>query len=171
MSRSSIADRKGSAVITFPTDTAYRVVRRFGGSPNAVFRALTEPELIKRWWGFASAQWLVCESEARVGGRWRFVTVDRGQEVAFHGRYTEVDRPRRLVQTEIYEGLPGFGPDTEEGGTLNAVDLTEEDGMTTMTVLVECFDPAVRQAIFDSGMESGMQVSYDRIDDLLGELD
>ena len=160
-------DRKGSATITVVSETADEVVRRFDASAEAVFRALTEPELIKRWWGFPSGRWVECVADVRPGGRWRNAVLDRGQEVFFHGRYEEVDRPRRLVNTEVYEGMPGGGPDVDEPSTLVTTELSEEGGVTTMLVRVECHSPEVLQAILASGMESGMQVSYDRLEDLL----
>lgn len=55
--------------------------------------------------------------------------------------------------------------------TLISTDLSEENGVTTMRAHVECYSPEVMQAVFDSGMESGLQVSYDRIEALLSELE
>lgn len=161
------SNRKGSAKVTVVSDTAYEVERRFDASAEAVFRALTEPELIKRWWGFPGGQWVECVADARPGGHWRNAVVQDGHEVFFHGRYVEVERPRRLVNTEVFEGMPGGGPDVDEPSTLVTTELTEEDGVTTMRVHVECHSPEVLQAILDSGMESGMQVSYDRLEDVL----
>ena len=106
----------------------------------------------------------MCEIDLRVGGRWRYVTREEaGFEVAFHGEYREIDAPQRLVSTEVYEGAP----DPEENGAVNVVTLDEADGVTTMTVLVQRPNQFVRDAIIDSGMESGMQVSYDRLEDLV----
>jgi uncharacterized protein YndB with AHSA1/START domain len=159
-------NRHGSATITFPSATAYAVERRFDAPASKLFRAVTEPELIKRWWGFPTSEWQVCEVDLREGGRWRYVIVDDGTEVAFHGTFQEILEPERIVTTEVYEGAPGAGPDSEEG-TLNSMTLTEEDGVTLMTTFVECHTPERREAIIASGMESGMQVSYDRMEDLV----
>lgn len=160
-------NRKGCATITVVSDTAYEVERKFDASAQAVFRALTEPELIKRWWGFPSGRWVECVADVRPGGRWRNAVIDQDQEVFFHGRYHEVDRPRRLVNTEVYEGVPGGGPDVDEPSTLVTTELTEEGGVTTMRLHVECHTPEVLQIVLGSGMESGMQVTYDRLEDLL----
>jgi uncharacterized protein YndB with AHSA1/START domain len=45
--------------------------------------------------------------------------------------------------------------------------LDEADGVTTMTVLVQHTTQAERDMVLASGMESGMQVSYDRLEDLV----
>ncbi len=164
-------DRKGSARVTPVSETAYEIERRFDAGAASVFRALTEPELIKRWWGFPDMEWLDCQVDLREGGYWRNSVRGDGFEVSFHGHYREIERPRRLVNTEVYEGMTGGGPDVHEPLTLITTSLTEEDGVTTMTAHIECYAPEVMHAMFDSGMESGLQVSYDRIEALLPELE
>jgi uncharacterized protein YndB with AHSA1/START domain len=164
--KSAAGNRHGSAVVTLPSDTEILITRAFDAPAELVFKAYTTPELVKRWWGYESSEWLVCEIDLRVGGGWRYVTrVDRGFEVAFHGEFREIDPPHRLVSTEVYEGAPV--PDPEAAGALNVVTFDEADGVTTMTVLVQAPSREVRDAVIESGMESGMQISYDRLEDLV----
>ena len=155
--------RHGSAEITLPSDTSYQITRRFDAPAELVFRAVTTPELVKRWWGFDTGEWLVCEIDLQVGGRWRYVVREQGMEVGFHGVYREIDAPRRIVSTEAFEGIP----DPDDNASLNTVTLEEADGVTTMTVLVEHVNAEARDAVLASGMEVGMQVSYDRLEDLV----
>jgi uncharacterized protein YndB with AHSA1/START domain len=157
-------NRHGSAVITFPSDTAYLITRTFDAPPDLVFKALTTPELVQRWWGFETSKWLVCEIDLRVGGKWRYVTRDDGEEVGFHGEYREITPPNRLVFTEMYEGIPDPGPDNYP---VNTVTLEEADGVTTMKLLVQHTSKEDRDAVIASGMEAGMQISYDRLEDLV----
>jgi uncharacterized protein YndB with AHSA1/START domain len=157
-------NRHGSAVITFPSDTAYLITRTFEAPPDLVFKALTTPELVQRWWGFETSKWLVCDIDLRVGGNWRYVTRDDGEEVGFHGEFREITPPHRLVFTEMYEGIPDPGPDSYP---VNTVTLEEADGVTTMKLLVQHTSKEDRDAVIASGMEAGMQVSYDRLEDLL----
>ncbi len=156
--------RHGSAVITLPSDTEYEITRAFDAPAELVFEALTTPELVKRWWGFETFEWLVCDIDLRVAGRWRYVARERGMEVGFHGVYREIEPPHRLVTTEMYEGVPDPKP---EDYAVNIVTLEEEDGVTTMTVLVEHATKETRDMVLASGMEGGMQVSYDRLEDLV----
>jgi uncharacterized protein YndB with AHSA1/START domain len=158
------SDRHGSAVLTLPSDTEYLITRAFDAPTDLVFKALTTTELVQRWWGFETSEWLVCEIDLRVGGKWRYVMRDEGMEVGFHGEYREIEPPHRLVFTEMYEGVPDPGPDNYP---LNTVTLEELDGVTTMTVLVQHTSKEDRDAVLASGMESGMQVSYDRLEDLV----
>jgi uncharacterized protein YndB with AHSA1/START domain len=161
----STTNRHGSAVITQPSDTEILIVRDFDAPAALVFQAYTTPELVKRWWGFETAEWLVCDIDLRVGGSWRYVVREPEMEVGFHGEYREIDAPHRLVSTEVFEGAPV--PDPEAAGALNIVTLQEAGGVTTLSVLVQCPDRETRDAIIESGMEGGLQVSYDRLEDLV----
>jgi uncharacterized protein YndB with AHSA1/START domain len=157
-------NRHGSAVVTLPSDTEVLVTRAFDAPADLVFTALTTPELVKRWWGFETSEWLVCDIDLRVGGAWRYVIREQDMEVGFHGEYREIDSPNRLVWTEIYEGIPDPGPD---GAAVNVTTLEEDSGVTTMTTLIRMPSQEARDAMLATGMESGMQVSYDRLEDLV----
>jgi uncharacterized protein YndB with AHSA1/START domain len=169
MSTKSIANRHGSATVTLQGDREIVVTRKFDAPAELIWKAWNTPELVKRWWGFPTSQWQVCEIDLRVGGRWRYVIREGEMEVGFHGVYQELDRPRRLVSTEVYEGFSG-GPDSDAGAALNTITLEEEGGVTTMTTLVRHEQPEHRDAHIGSGMESGLQVSYDRMEDVVREL-
>jgi uncharacterized protein YndB with AHSA1/START domain len=85
---------------------------------------------------------------------WRYVMVtDSGFEVAFHGEYREIVPNKRIVSTEVYEGIP----DAEEHAALNTLTFTETDGRTTLTLLVQHTSKEDRDAHLDSGMEDGLQ--------------
>lgn len=164
---STATNRHGSATITLPSDTEYLITRVFDAPADLVFEAYTTPDLVKRWWGFETSEWLVCEIDLRVGGRWRYVTREstpEGEmEVGFHGEYREIQRPHRLVATEAYEGIP----DPDDNAALNILTLDEADGVTTMQILVQHSSKEARDAVIATGMESGMQVSFDRLEDLV----
>jgi uncharacterized protein YndB with AHSA1/START domain len=82
---------------------------------------------------------------------------DEGFEVAFHGEYREIVPNKRIVSTEVYEGMP-------VGEALNTVTLTETEGRTTLTVLVQHSSKEARDAHIDSGMETGMQEGMDLLE-------
>ena len=163
MNPNSIKNRYGSAVVTLPSDTEILITRQFDAPAALVFKAWTTPELVKRWWGFESGVWKVCEVDLRVGGTWRWVVQEGDMEVGFHGEYREIDAPNRLVSTEVYEGMP-------DASSLNILTLDEVDGVTTMTTLVQHSEKAHRDGHIESGMEGGMQVSYNRMEDVVVEL-
>jgi uncharacterized protein YndB with AHSA1/START domain len=156
----------GTATVTTPTDTQILITREFDAPKHLVYKAVTTPDLIKRWWNAKRGEVTVCEHDLRVGGRWRNVMITPdGMEVGFHGEYREIVPNERVVSTEVFEGVP-VPEGEEEQGTLNTVTLTEKDGRTTLTVLVECGVKEIRDAIIESGMESGLQDAYDLLEEL-----
>jgi uncharacterized protein YndB with AHSA1/START domain len=158
----------GSATVTLPTDTEILITRDFDAPKHLVYRAITEPELIKRWWSGKRGEVTSVELDLRVGGRWRYVMVaNEGFEVAFHGAYREIVPNERIVSTELYEGVPGA---TEDNANVNTVTLTEIDGQTTLTTLVQCRTKEIRDAIIESGMEAGMQEAFDKLEELAKSL-
>jgi uncharacterized protein YndB with AHSA1/START domain len=156
-----MATTSGSARVTLPADNTILITREFDAPQRLVWKAYTTPELIKRWWAGEKGTVTSAEVDLRVGGTWRYVmTANEGFEVAFRGEYREIEPAERLVNTEIFEGLPD--PDDHAG--LVTVTLTEKDGRTWMEMLCEYRDRADRDAVIDSGMEGGMQESMDALE-------
>jgi uncharacterized protein YndB with AHSA1/START domain len=145
----------GTAAVTLPTDTQILITRDFDAPRHLVFKAWTTPELIQRWWGGGHGEVTKAEVDLRVGGRWRFVmTAHGGFEVAFHGEYLEIVENELIVCTEVFEGAPGEG-------AVSTYTFTENDGRTTLTLLAQLATREDRDAIINSGMESGMQAGWD----------
>ena len=152
------------AFVTLPTDTQILITREFDAPRHLVYKAWTTPELVRRWWSGERGEVTVAEIDLRVGGTWRYVMVaEGGFEVGFHGVYRELVPNERIVSTEVYEGLPE-GLDPEAEASLNTLTLSEVDGCTTLTVLVEHRTKEGRDGHVDSGMEAGMQEAMDRLE-------
>ena len=155
----------GTATVTLPTDEQILITREFDAPKHLVYKAWTTPELVKRWWSAKRGEVTIAEIDLRVGGKWRYVMVADGVEVGFHGEYREIVPNERIVSTEVYEGLPEEVSE-EDGATLNTLTLSEEDGRTTLTVLVQAPNKKIRDAIIDSGMEAGMQDAMDLLEEV-----
>jgi len=148
----------GTAVVTLPADTQILITRTFAAPRPLVFKAFTTPELIKRWWGGDRGAVTSAQVDLRVGGKWRYVmTTNEGFEVAFHGEYREIVPNERIVSTEIYEGAP-------DGVAVNTLTLEEKNGQTSMTTLAEYPSKEIRDSVINSGMEGGMQESFDHLE-------
>jgi uncharacterized protein YndB with AHSA1/START domain len=153
----------GTAVMTFPTDTQILVTREFEAPRHLVWRVWTTPELVKRWWSGKRGVVTLAEIDLRVGGRWRYVMTANGDfEVAFHGEYREIVPEERIVNTEVYEGIP----DGDDDPALITNVFTEQDGRTTLTMLTEVSSKQLRDLIVDSGMEGGMQEGLDALEQI-----
>ncbi len=153
----------GSAKLTFPSETQIRIEREFDAPKHLVYKAVTTPELVKRWWHAKRGEVTVAEIDLREGGKWRSVMVTPdGFEVAFHGEYREIVPNERIVSTEAYEGAP----DSDDNATVNTITLTAHDGRTTLTLVIDCPSKEVRDAIIASGMEAGLQDAYDLLEEV-----
>jgi uncharacterized protein YndB with AHSA1/START domain len=155
------ATTSGTAKVTLPADNQILITREFNAPRRLVWKAYTTPDLVKRWWSGQKGTVTSADIDLRVGGRWRYVMVaDGGFEVAFRGEFREIVPDERLVNTEIFEGIP----DADDHAGLVTVTLTEKDGRTFMDMLSEYRDKTDRDAVIDSGMESGMQESMDALE-------
>ena len=149
---------RGSAVVTLPSPTQILITREFAAPRHLVYRAWTTPELIRRWWSANRGEVTVADVDLRVGGRWRFVMIAHGGfEVGFHGEYLEIVPNERIVNTEVYEGMP-------DGQAVNTVTFEEVDGGTKVTCLVQHSCQEHRDAHIESGMEAGLQDALDLLE-------
>ena len=140
--------------------------RRLKAPPEKVFAAWTQPEQMMRWWGVTPhPNRPIAETDLRVGGRWHFaqVTPD-GTEVSFSGEYLELDPPSRTVHTEKFDNMPDSEPATI------VTTFTEDDGVTTLRAVCTYDSPQTVAAVVESGMEHGLQSSYDAVDEVLAGL-
>ena len=161
----SPAANRDTFQVSTPSDNEIVMTRLFNAPRQLVFEVMSQPEHVKRWWGNLGDGYSVpvCEIDFRVGGKWRFVNAYPGGKAAFHGVYREIDAPGRIVFTEIYEPFP----DAESVVTSL---LTEENGMTRLTAICAYPSKEVRDIVLDTGMEKGAACSYDRLEDLIAEL-
>ena len=139
-----------------------RMTRDFAATPEQLFRAHTNPVLFAQWVGPNALDTRIELWDARTGGSWRFVQVEEGVEYAFRGCFHEV-RPDRIVQTFTFEGQP----DGVALETLWFQDLG--DGRTRLRTqsLVDSFDG--RDAWLASGMETGVNEGYAKLDRMLAD--
>jgi uncharacterized protein YndB with AHSA1/START domain len=148
----------GTAQVTLPSDEQILITREFDAPKRLVYRAWTTPELVRRWWSGGYGEVTIAEIDLRVGGTWRYVMIaSEGYEVGFHGEYREIVPDERIVSTEVFEGMP-------DGEAVDTLTLTEEDGRTTLSILVQHSCKEHRDAHINSGMEEGMQKSMDLLE-------
>jgi len=150
----------GTATVTLPQDDQILITREFDAPRHLVYRAWTEPELVRRWWAGRRGEVTSAEIDLRVGGTWRYVMVAHGgYEVAFHGEFREIVPDERIVSTEVYEGAP-------DGEAVNLITFTEADDRTTLSILMQLPSRDIRDAIIASWMETGMQEGMDLLEEV-----
>lgn len=152
-----------TATVKLLSDTEFEIRRAFDAPAELVFDASTKPEHVRQWWGSPEAPLTVCDIDLRPGGSWRYAMREPdGTDHAWHGEYREIDRPGRIVQTEIYEGFP-------DAVAVNTTTFVEKDGKTTLTTVVRHQSKEKRDGHL-AGMEDGMQDVLDRLEALLAKL-
>lgn len=161
------------AQVSLPSDTEVRVTRDFKAPRALVWRAHVEPELFQRWiGGYPGWSMPVCEMDVRPGGtfRWRWRSDGDGKEFGFHGEYREVVAPERMVHVEYYDpgdmdyAMPATNP------AIIRTTFTERNGVTTLVMLMDYGSKEARDAAVSTGMTDGMETSYERLDQVLAEL-
>lgn len=156
----------GNLKVTTPSDREIRVTRTFAAPRELVYRALTRPELLKRWC-YGPDDWLLAEVEmdVREGGTFRYLWRGAdGTEMGMHGVFREVVPPERIVHTEEFED-PSF-----PGESVITTSLTEQNGKTTLTCTMLYDSKVTRDSVLNTPMTDGMAVSYDRMADVIASL-
>ena len=152
------------ATVTTPGDREIHIERVFDAPRARVFAVYTDPELIPEWWGPRGTTTIVDTMDVRSGGSWRFVARESdGSETAFRGTYREITPPERIVQTFEWEGMPGH----VAVETAVFEDLGERTKVTTTSIFHTTEE---RDGMLGSGMEGGMNETYQRLDELLERL-
>lgn len=137
-----------------------RIVRDFEAPPEAVFRAHTDPELVRQWLGPRRLTMRIERWDARTGGAYRFVHSGDDGEHGFYGSFHEVRPHERIVQTFTYEGFP-------DGVSLETATFEDLGGRTRLHILSVFETTEGRDAAIASGMESGVIEGYEQLDELL----
>ena len=148
-------------IIIPPGEPVIHIRRFFKAPPELVFRAITEPEYLRRWYGPRQLEIIECEADLRVGGTWRVVhRAPDGTEFAFHGEFLELDPPRKRVGTWLWEGAP------DAVATERMVCEPVEGGTMVVSTMVHTSVEA-RDMHVANGMEGGIIDSHGRLDELL----
>jgi uncharacterized protein YndB with AHSA1/START domain len=154
-------NRRGSAVIEFPSELEIVITRDFDAPIALVFDVLTKPEHVSKWGATPPDRMTECSIDLRVGGSYHssFVTED-GAVCSFHGTYLEVEPPTRTVETWLFDGWP-------DAEAVETMQLHEADGVTTLTITMAFRDKAGRDHMtrFD-----GQQDSLDETERILSSL-
>lgn len=153
---------KETAIEVDPKLPVIRMARDFAATPGQLFRAHTDPVLFARWVGPDAMTTRIEHWDARTGGSWRYVTERDGVQYRFRGCFHEV-RPDRIVQTFTFEGEP----DGVALGTLWFEDLGDGRTRLRSQLLVDSFEG--RDAWLRSGMETGVDEGYAKLDRMLAD--
>jgi uncharacterized protein YndB with AHSA1/START domain len=142
------------------------VTREFDAPRELVFKAHTDPTLYAQWLGPRGYEMTLDTFEPHSGGRYRYIHKDQnGNEFAFHGVFHEISE-ERMIQTFEFEGLPESGH-----VTLDTMRLEQLPGDRTRVTIQSLFQSVSdRDGMVQSGMEHGVREGYERLDEVLENL-
>lgn len=116
------------------TDHTLRLERRFRAAPDRVFRALTDPAILKTWWGPPGFTTPRAELDVRPGGAYAIdMQAPSGNNLRIRGTFREVVAPSRLVYTWAWQ----------DGGYAGVATLVALDFVADGTVTLLRGDPRV----------------------------
>jgi uncharacterized protein YndB with AHSA1/START domain len=144
------------------------LTRTIDAPPELVFRAWTEPELMKEW--FTPRPWTtpVIETDVRPGGKsYILMRGPNGEENPNRGVYLEVDRPNKLVFTDAF--VDAWTPSTKP---FMSVTLTFEsiDGKTRYTARAQHWTAEDREQHEQMGFHYGWGLATDQLEALLARI-
>jgi uncharacterized protein YndB with AHSA1/START domain len=159
---------KHTVSVTTPSDLEFELARTFNAPRHLVWKAVTEPELVKRWMHRPEGwEMPVCEADMRVGGAFhRAWRGPDGTAISQRGVFRELEPPERMVRIETMElgGVP------QGGEKLMTAVLTESAGETRLTITFRYPSTEARDADLARAKEGGMAAGYDRLDEILLEM-
>jgi uncharacterized protein YndB with AHSA1/START domain len=139
-----------------------RITRDFAATPEQLFRAHMDPDLYAKWVGPNDISTRIDHWDARSGGSFAFTNFSDRGDSSFHGSFHEVS-PTRIVQTFTYDPWP-------ESVSLETLTLTDlGDGRTRLVATSLCDSFEGRDQWLASGMETGVNDGYNKLDELLAE--
>ena len=153
--------------VTTPSDREVLIERDFNAPRDLVFDAFTKPELVRRWL-LGPEGWTmpVCEIDLRVGGSYRYVwhKESTGHKMGMGGEFREVVRPEKLVATEKFDDA--WYP----GEAVNTTVFEQKSGFTKVRLTVLYQSQEARDTATRSGMEQGMIVGFNRLEEMLSTI-
>jgi uncharacterized protein YndB with AHSA1/START domain len=137
------------------------ITREFDAPPAQVFRAHTDPELLKRWLGPRDLEMTVQEFDARTGGRYAYTHRRADEAYEFFGSFHEIRDGERIVQTFTYAGAP-------DSVALEIATFEPLPGGRTRLVNRSIGSSVEdRDSMVASGMEHGIVQGYEKLDEVL----
>lgn len=149
--------------VSTPSELEILMTREFDAPRHLVYEAMTQPELLKRWF-FGPDGWSLheCDIDMRVGGAYRYVWKGpEGELMASGGVIRELTPPERWVVTEKFED-PWF-----PGESLVTMLWNEQGAGTAFSLTMLFQTKEARDGALQSGMETGLAAGYDRLEKIL----
>jgi len=147
------------------------VISRTLNAPRAlVYRAFTEPEHLKQWWGPKEWPVVYCTVDLRPGGKWHYcMRSSDGQESWGVAVYEEIVPDERIVYVDAFSDAEG-NVNSALPMAKSTVEFSDADGKTRMVMRAEYPTEADLQTVVNMGMIEGIKSAWSQLEDLLERL-
>jgi uncharacterized protein YndB with AHSA1/START domain len=161
------------------TSRAFVISRVFDAPRDLVWKAHSEFEGLKHWWGPKGFTWVTGTLDFRPGGMFHYqLRSPNGQEMWGRFVYREIVKSQRIVSVSSFSDPKGgitrhFLSPEWPAEMLNTATFAEEDGKTTLTInSVAINATAHERKIFEDGfasMHGGFTGTLDQLAAYLGK--
>jgi uncharacterized protein YndB with AHSA1/START domain len=154
----------GTTDYEMTSDVDMQYTRVFAAPRQLVFDAWSNDKHVVNWMGMREQTMKVPQHDFRVGGqyRWEWYTAEGEHQVTVRGEFLEIVPNELIRNTEIMEFGEMVTPETNCG-----LHFTESRGLTTVVATVHFPNAETASAAMQSGMQTGIDIGFDRLDDLL----
>jgi uncharacterized protein YndB with AHSA1/START domain len=165
-------DRLAEQLAKKAVDRELVITRIFDAPRELVFKAWTEPERFKLWWGPKGFTTPFCKIDLRLGGVIHFcMRSPDGRDYWCKGVFQEIVEPERIVFTDYFSDEAGnrvppadYGmPPELPSETLVTVTFADQEGKTKLTMRQSILEPVAKSI----GAVQGWSESFDRLAGLL----
>lgn len=148
-----------------PADEPLIIMSRTFNAPlELVWKVWTQKEHVALWWGFGNNE--VIDYDVRTGGKWRIVGISPDEtRWTMFGTYLAVEPKTMIRNTFVVEGMT-----EEDERYYEEHHFEERDGQTHYRSVSNFPDFEMRNAVVDTGMEFGANVSMAKFDTILEQL-
>lgn len=156
--------------------------RIFNSTPEMVFKAWTDPEMIKKWWGPEHFYAPSIKIDLRVGGKYIFAMhgpegSQWDKDMYSAGIYKEIVPNKKLVVTDYFSDENGdkaspteHGLDSNMPQDMTVTVLFDDlgDGKTKLSIVYPKPESKEQlEAMLKSGMKEGWNSSLDKLENAL----
>jgi uncharacterized protein YndB with AHSA1/START domain len=172
-----MATKQGTGTARPSPERSFLITRSFDAPRDLIFKAWTDPEYFKHWWGPKGSTMGTCKMDLRPGGTLLYSMRMPG-EVEMWGKfvYREILPPDRLVFTSSFSDENGHVTRAPFSATwpleiLNTLMLREQFGEATLTLLGSPVNATEEEwATFEASWEAmhkGFSGTFDRLAEYL----
>jgi uncharacterized protein YndB with AHSA1/START domain len=148
--------------------------RVFEAPRELVFKAFSEAEHLKQWWGPRGWELTVCNVDFRPGGVWHYcmkcMDKNQGDFYGFEswgkGVYQEIVEGEKIVYIDYFSDAEGNETDGMPSSEITML-FEEQEGKTKLVCRSRYASQEALKAVLDMGMEQGITETWDRFDEYL----